>query len=326
MEYPSWRAAVSHIELLTGGARADWGETGELLAAREEVTRHADRINRYLQELEAVGCVFKGFDAGQESVPEASLGEEPYKEFLGDDKSDEHNYLPGRVLFMATNGLTVSPDLPDHGAFAKVVLDEDADNVYVVLSARILAKSLPILARASDEKSMLKLKKAGADRWLEVMEVAHTLGLRTSVTMVYGLGESNADRLEHLFRVREVQRKTRGFTAFICWPLQPENSELAHLPKTDAVTYLKTQAIARIVLPDVPNIQASWVTMGMKVGQVALRFGANDFGSLMMEENVVSAANTTYRTTLSEMQRLIADAGYTPKKRKQDYTILEDAA
>ena len=123
-----------------------------------------------------------------------------------------------------------------------------------------------------------------------------------------------------------MQRKTRGFTAFICWPLQPENSELSHLAKTDAVTYLKTQAIARIVLEDVSNIQASWVTMGMKVGQVALRFGANDFGSLMMEENVVSAAGTTYRTTLSEMQRLIADAGYTPKKRKQDYTILEDAA
>jgi cyclic dehypoxanthinyl futalosine synthase len=169
-------------------------------------------------------------------------------------------------------------------------------------------------------------KKAGADRWLEVMEVAHTLGLRTSVTMMYGLGETLADRIEHLFRVREVQRRTHGFTAFICWPLQPENSELAHLPKTDAVTYLKTQAIARIVLEDVPNIQASWVTMGMKVGQVALRFGANDFGSLMMEENVVSAANTTYRTTLREMQRLIADAGYTAKKRKQDYTILEDAA
>ena len=169
-------------------------------------------------------------------------------------------------------------------------------------------------------------KKASADRWLEVMEIAHRLGLRTSVTMMYGLGESLADRIEHLFRVRDVQRRTHGFTAFICWPLQPENSELAHLPKTDAVTYLKTQAIARVVLEDVPNIQASWVTMGMKIGQVALRFGANDFGSLMMEENVVSAANTTHRTTLSEMQRLIADAGYTAKKRRQDYTILEDAA
>src|SRR6267143_2862853 len=119
-------------------------------------------------------------------------------------------------------------------------------------------------------------KKAGADRWLEVMEIAHRLGLKTSVTMMYGLGETLAERIEHLFRVREVQRATGGFTAFICWPLQPENSELSHIPKTDAVTYLKTQAIARIVLENVPNIQASWVTMGPKIGQVALTFGAND--------------------------------------------------
>jgi cyclic dehypoxanthinyl futalosine synthase len=177
-----------------------------------------------------------------------------------------------------------------------------------------------------DIRDQVAKKKAGADRWLEVMEIAHRLGLKTSVTMMYGLGESLADRIEHLFRVKAVQQRSRGFTAFICWPLQPENSELAHMPKTDAVTYLRTQAIARIVLDNVPNIQASWVTMGMKVGQVALRFGANDFGSLMMEENVVSAAGTTHRTSLAEMQRLIADAGYAAKQRRQDYTILEDAA
>jgi len=169
-------------------------------------------------------------------------------------------------------------------------------------------------------------KKAGADRWLEVMAIAHRLGLKTSVTMMFGLGESLADRLEHLVRVRETQAQSHGFTAFICWPLQPEHTELEHLGKTDAVTYLRTQAIARLVLDNVPNIQASWVTMGPKIGQVALRFGANDFGSLMMEENVVSAAGTTWRMTLPEMRRLIADAGYTPKQRKQDYTLLEDAA
>jgi cyclic dehypoxanthinyl futalosine synthase len=177
-----------------------------------------------------------------------------------------------------------------------------------------------------DVRDQVAKKKAGADRWLEVMEIAHRLGLKTSVTMMYGLGESLADRIEHLFRVKAVQQRSRGFTAFICWPLQPENSELAHMPKTDAVTYLRTQAIARIVLDNVPNIQASWVTMGMKVGQVALRFGANDFGSLMMEENVVSAAGTTHRTTLAEMQRLIADAGYAAKQRRQDYTVIEAAA
>jgi len=169
-------------------------------------------------------------------------------------------------------------------------------------------------------------KKAGADRWLEVMAIAHRLGLKTSVTMMFGLGESLADRIEHLVRVRETQAHSHGFTAFICWPLQPEHTELEHLGKTDAVTYLRTQAIARLVLDNVPNIQASWVTMGPKIGQVALRFGANDFGSLMMEENVVSAAGTTWRMTLPEMRRLIADAGYTPKQRRQDYTVLEDAA
>jgi cyclic dehypoxanthinyl futalosine synthase len=169
-------------------------------------------------------------------------------------------------------------------------------------------------------------KKAGADRWLEVMQIAHGLGLKTSVTMMYGLGESSADRIEHLFRVRETQARSGGFTAFICWPLQPEHTELEHLGKTDAVTYLRTQAIARIVLDNVPNIQASWVTMGPKIGQVALRFGANDFGSLMMEENVVSAAGTTWRMTLPEMQRIITDAGYTAKQRRQDYSLLPEAA
>ena len=178
-----------------------------------------------------------------------------------------------------------------------------------------------------DVRDRVARKKAGADRWLEVMEVAHGLGLKTSVTMMYGLGESAADRIEHLFRVRAVQARTGGFTAFICWPLQPEHTDMeGTVEKTDAMTYLRTQAIARIVLGNVPNIQASWVTMGMKIGQVALRFGANDFGSLMMEENVVSAAGTTFRTTLDEMQRLIADAGYTPRPRRQDYSLLPEAA
>src|SRR5260370_41559836 len=110
--------------------------------------------------------------------------------------------------------------------------------------------------------------------------------------MMYGLGESLGDRIEHLFRVKGVQQRSRGFTAFICWPLQPEHSELSHIPKTDAVTYLRTQAIARIVLENVPNIQTSWVTMGMKMGQLALRFGANDFGWLMVEAKVGSGAGT----------------------------------
>ena len=172
-------------------------------------------------------------------------------------------------------------------------------------------------------RDLVAKKKAGADRWLEIMEIAHEEGMKTSVTMMYGIGETLAERLEHLQRVREVQSRTNGFTAFICWPLQPENTPtMSHMQKTDAVDYLRTVAIARIVLDNVPNLQASWVTMGMKVGQIALRFGCNDFGSLMIEENVVSAANTTHRTTTAEMERLIRDAGFKAARRRQDYTIL----
>jgi len=170
-------------------------------------------------------------------------------------------------------------------------------------------------------------KKAQTEEWLGVQEEAHRQGMKTSVTMMYGMGESNADRVEHMLRVREVQERTAGFTAFICWPLQPEGTPgFSGMPRTDAVTYLRTLALSRIILQNVPNMQSSWVTMGHKVGQVALRFGANDYGSLMMEENVVSAAGTTYRTTLDEIDRIIRDAGFTPKRRRQDYSIIDELA
>ncbi len=171
-------------------------------------------------------------------------------------------------------------------------------------------------------RQQVAAKKAQTEEWLGVQEEAHRQGMKTSVTMMYGLGESLADRVEHLFRVREVQQRTGGFTAFICWPLQPEGTDMADQPKTDAVSYLRTLALARIVLSNVPNLQSSWVTMGLKVGQVALRFGANDFGSLMMEENVVSAAGTTHRASIVEMERCIRDAGYEVRRRRQDYSII----
>lgn len=170
-------------------------------------------------------------------------------------------------------------------------------------------------------------KKASADRWLEIMELAHQEGMKTTVTMMYGMGETLADRLEHLEKIRALQARTGGFTAFICWPLQPDNTPtMSHLPKTGAVEYLRTVAIARIVLDNVPNLQSSWVTMGLKVGQLALRFGCNDFGSLMIEENVVSAAGTTFRTTTEELERLIRDAGFTPARRRQDYSLISAPA
>ncbi len=167
-------------------------------------------------------------------------------------------------------------------------------------------------------------KKAQTEDWLGVQEEAHKQGMKTSVTMMYGLGQTDEDRVEHLLRVRELQARTGGFTAFICWPLQPEGTpEMSHMQKTDAVTYLRTLALSRIVLTNVPNLQSSWVTMGHKVGQVALRYGANDYGSLMMEENVVSAAGTTFRTTVGEIERNITDAGFEPRRRRQDYSLIE---
>jgi cyclic dehypoxanthinyl futalosine synthase len=176
-------------------------------------------------------------------------------------------------------------------------------------------------------RRLVARKKAMTDQWLEVMDSAHRHGMKTSCTMTYGLGETAAERVEHLLRLREQQARSGGFTAFICWPLQPEGTpEFSHLRKTDAVTYLRTLAVARVVLDNVPSLQSSWVTMGHKVGQVALRFGANDYGSLMMEENVVSAAGTTYRTTIQEMERVIRDAGFTPRRRRQDYSVIEPEA
>src|SRR4029079_16943327 len=176
-------------------------------------------------------------------------------------------------------------------------------------------------------RDLVARKKAGADRWLEIMELAHGEGLKTSVTMMYGIGETLAERIEHLQRVREVQARTNGFTAFICWPLQPENTPtMSNQPKTGADEYLRTVAISRIVLDNVPNLQSSWVTMGMKVGQIALRFGCNDFGSLMIEENVVWAATATHRTSRADMERLISDAAFTPMRRRQDYSIIETPA
>ena len=169
-------------------------------------------------------------------------------------------------------------------------------------------------------------KKAQTEEWLGVQEEAHRQGMKTSVTMMYGLGETNADRVEHLLRVRDLQARTGGFTAFICWPLQPEGTDMSDQAKTDAVTYLRTLALGRIVCHNIPNLQSSWVTMGLKVGQVALRFGANDFGSLMMEENVVSSAGTTHRATIEEMERCIRDAGYEVLRRRQEYSISDEPA
>ncbi|WP_018290960.1 cyclic dehypoxanthinyl futalosine synthase [Verrucomicrobium sp. 3C] len=170
-------------------------------------------------------------------------------------------------------------------------------------------------------RKRIAARKCTADQWLEVMRTAHRLGLRSSATMMFGHVESLADRIEHLRRLRELQDETRGFTAFICWTFQPENTALSGR-KLGPSEYLRMQALSRIFLDNVDNIQASWVTQGPEIGQVALRFGANDFGSVMMEENVVSAAGTTFRMTEKEIESFIGEAGFEPRRRNNWYELL----
>ena len=188
--------------------------------------------------------------------------------------------------------------------------------------------------------------KAMSDDWLEVMDVAHRLGLYSSATMMFGHVETIEDRIEHLERLRAQQDKSlqRGtgfqpvfpihrpevcatsvlpgyFTAFICWTFQAERTKLK-APTVGGHEYLRTQALGRIFLDNFTNVQSSWVTQGQEIGQVALKFGANDLGSIMIEENVVSQAGTTFRMTVADMHRLIQDLGYEPHQRDNWYRLL----
>jgi len=164
--------------------------------------------------------------------------------------------------------------------------------------------------------------KCTADEWLNVMTTAHKMGVRTTATMMFGHVETKEERIEHLRRIRAAQDQTSGFTAFIPWPFQPDNTVYADIEKTTAFEYLKTLALSRIYLDNIDNIQASWVTQGPKIAQLSLSFGANDFGSTMIEENVVAAAGVSFRLSEQEIRRLVSDAGFKPKQRLMDYTLV----
>ncbi len=165
--------------------------------------------------------------------------------------------------------------------------------------------------------------KGSTADWLEVMETAHALGMKTTATMMFGHVETLEERVEHLLHLRELQDRTHGFTAFIAWTFQPENTAMA-CDELTSFQYLRTLAVARVMLDNFPSVQASWVTQGGKIGQLSLRFGANDFGSLMIEENVVSAAGAHFRLTEAEIARNIQDAGFVPKRRTMHYEIVGD--
>ena len=169
--------------------------------------------------------------------------------------------------------------------------------------------------------------KATSDEWLDVMRHAHHAGLRTTATMMYGTVETDEERIEHMMRLRDLQDETGGFTAFITWSFQPDHTELGGeraITEATGVDYLRTLALARIVLDNFDNLQASWVTQGGKVGQLSLAYGANDMGSVMIEENVVRAAGASYCMDELEIVRNIEDAGFAAKRRSMHYDILGD--
>lgn len=167
----------------------------------------------------------------------------------------------------------------------------------------------------SVRKDTLSYPKASTEGWLDVMRTAHELGLRTTATQMFGQGEPLEARVEHLKRIRDLQDETGGFTAFITWTFQKENTQMQEIAEESSFQYLRMQAVARIYLDNVRSIQSSWVTQGTAIGQLALKFGANDMGSIMIEENVVAAAGARNRVTSEEMKRLIRAAGYEPVQR-----------
>src|SRR5437868_11518674 len=172
-------------------------------------------------------------------------------------------------------------------------------------------------------RKAITVNKCHTEEWLAVHRAWHQLGGRSTCTMMFGHVETLPERIETLERLRRLQDETGGFTAFICWTFQPEHTAMADIPRTGAWEYLRTQAIARLYLDNIPNIQSSWVTQGLKTGQLALFFGANDMGSLMIEENVVASAGTVHYLTLDQIKNAIREAGYTPRQRNVFYEYID---
>ncbi len=218
-----------------------------------------------------------------------------------------HSLSPSEVLHIATaSGLSVPQTLSRLRAAG---LDSLPGGGAEILVDGVRAKVAP--------------RKTKTEPWLAVMREAHLLGMSTTATMMFGSVETLEDRVEHLRRIRDLQDETGGFRAFIPWTFQEGNTALEGVaPPSTAVDYLTTLAVSRLYLDNVANIQASWVTQGLKVGQVALRFGANDLGSTMIEENVVAATGVTFRVGAGDLVRAIHAAGFEAAQRRTDYSLV----
>lgn len=217
-----------------------------------------------------------------------------------------HGFSPPEIVFLADQeGLTLEETIT---LLHKAGLDSIPGGGAEILVNEVRARISP--------------RKCNADQWIAVMETAHGLGIKTTATMMFGHVESFEDRLEHLDRIRDLQDRTGGFTAFIPWTFQPHNT-LIKTPELSSVEYLKFLALSRLYLDNIPNIQASWVTQGPMVGQLALFWGANDFGSTMQEENVVAATGCRFRLAEEKIRTIITGAGFTPMRRSMDYSLVD---
>jgi len=264
----------------------------------------------------------------------AALHPEPYRTYVVDRNINYSNICTAHCTFC---NFKMRPGSPSAYVLSRDELAAKIDELVAIGLDTIPGGGAEILVdRVRDRISVGKVR---TEEYLEVMRQAHLIGMRTSVTMMFGHIETVPERIEHFRRIRELQEETDGFTAFIPWTFQPIGTALGrtpslppdrprrpdgkHLVLANAQEYLKTLCLARLYLDNVSNVQASWVTQGPDVGQLALFFGANDMGSVMMEENVVSAAGTTYRLGERDIRRLIADAGWRPCRRNCYYEPLE---
>jgi len=265
-----------------------------------------EELGRKIEEAQGLGACQILIQGGLH--PELRL--DYYMELLGFVKSNYrihvHGFSPPEVVHIARQeGITLKEALK---ALKAAGLDS------------IPGGGAEVLTEASRNRT--SPGKCTRDEWLEVMRTAHGLGMKTTATMMFGHGESMEERVEHLLSVRALQDETGGFTAFIPWTFQPGKTALADVKPLGGHEYLRMLAVSRLALDNFRNLQLSWVTQGARVGQAALFFGANDFGSTMIEENVVAAAGTSFRMDIETIERLIRSAGFEPRRRNQAYEIL----
>jgi len=311
------------------------------LPSSGKVSYIVDRNINYTNECTAE-CHFCAFyeEAGSEKT--YHLSREQFKQKIQETVDN------GGVQILLQGGLSPKMKLSDYEELFSWIKENFPVHLHALSPPEIhyIAKK----ARLSLRDTILRLKKAGLDsipgggaeilvdkirrkispkkcntqEWISVMEAAHCNGLKSSATMMFGHIETIEDRVEHLYRIRSLQEKTGGFTAFIPWSFQDQNTKLeGKYTKTSGLEYLKTLAISRIYLDNIDNVQASWVTQGAKVGEMALFYGANDMGSVMMEENVVKAAGTSFSMTEKDIRRIIQNVRKTPVRRNFFYDFIE---